>query len=354
MRIKITLMDGTVVLDEERKDFPLKLGRHAPCDIVILAPGVSGQHLEIFKNEVGKYFLRDLGSRNGTHLNDERVNLVPVDFPCTFSLGKKVFVELIQQEESSPFLEKYSTNEKQLRVESLLKRKEQVSKMKEKSSFDSTDRKFERSETILAKFQKMQLVHIFWLFFFLVFSYCTVDWIFTRAPLTDLLNESIKVHGQILGFSLGIAAIFSILYFIIRSGILFKALFVSTFFSLSLGKIHYDFLYPFIVSDTFGFHTWALSLALIGFLSILLLSVFLRGLWPSARPGYFSLGITFFTLLVLGFSGEFLWEKKNGGAYADLFRKVEAPNRVLAGVAISPGQFRDEMKRIKLVSQQKK
>ncbi len=44
------------------------LGRHPECDIVLEAPAVSRQHARIRLHE-GRYFLEDLGSRNGTYLN---------------------------------------------------------------------------------------------------------------------------------------------------------------------------------------------------------------------------------------------------------------------------------------------
>jgi len=44
------------------------LGRHPECDLVLEAPAVSRQHAQIRRHE-GRYFLEDLGSRNGTYLN---------------------------------------------------------------------------------------------------------------------------------------------------------------------------------------------------------------------------------------------------------------------------------------------
>lgn len=50
------------------------LGRHPDCDIVLEAGAVSRQHARILK--LGEeYFLEDLHSRNGTYLNDQRVEV---------------------------------------------------------------------------------------------------------------------------------------------------------------------------------------------------------------------------------------------------------------------------------------
>ena len=47
-------------------------GRNEPCDIVLPERQVSRQHTEIFLDQ-GHYFMRDLGSKNGTYLNGEQV-----------------------------------------------------------------------------------------------------------------------------------------------------------------------------------------------------------------------------------------------------------------------------------------
>ena len=46
------------------------LGRQSDCDIVVSDTRASRQHARIYLSE-GKYFVEDLGSRNGTSLNDQ-------------------------------------------------------------------------------------------------------------------------------------------------------------------------------------------------------------------------------------------------------------------------------------------
>ena len=48
------------------------LGRHPDCDIVLDAGAVSRQHAQVrFDN--GEYFIEDLGSRNGTYVNEAKI-----------------------------------------------------------------------------------------------------------------------------------------------------------------------------------------------------------------------------------------------------------------------------------------
>jgi len=70
LRIKGGPGEGLVfALDKEA----MVMGRDASCDIQLPDQGVSRRHAEIYK--VGElFFIRDLGSRNGTFVNDERVD----------------------------------------------------------------------------------------------------------------------------------------------------------------------------------------------------------------------------------------------------------------------------------------
>lgn len=59
------------------QEFPLEgdsaiLGRHPSCDIVLEEGAVSRQHARVF-HEAGMYYVEDLGSRNGTYVNGERI-----------------------------------------------------------------------------------------------------------------------------------------------------------------------------------------------------------------------------------------------------------------------------------------
>jgi len=59
------------------QEFPLEgdsaiLGRHPSCDIVLEEGAVSRQHARVFR-DAGMYYVEDLGSRNGTYVNGERI-----------------------------------------------------------------------------------------------------------------------------------------------------------------------------------------------------------------------------------------------------------------------------------------
>ena len=70
LRIKDGPGEGLVFALEKEL---MVMGRDASCDIQLPDQGVSRRHAEIYR--VGKlFFIRDLGSRNGTFVNDERVD----------------------------------------------------------------------------------------------------------------------------------------------------------------------------------------------------------------------------------------------------------------------------------------
>lgn len=74
-------MSATLVMfsaDGKRRDFPLKsqiviIGRNESCGLRIPLSSVSRQHCQIELRDDDEYWVRDLGSSNGTLLNDERV-----------------------------------------------------------------------------------------------------------------------------------------------------------------------------------------------------------------------------------------------------------------------------------------
>ena len=92
MRLRITAADGEreVTLRGERA----VLGRLPGCDVVIEAGGVSREHAELVC-EGGAWWIADLGSRNGTFVNEqpvERRRLAPGD---VVRLGPEVRVDLL-------------------------------------------------------------------------------------------------------------------------------------------------------------------------------------------------------------------------------------------------------------------
>lgn len=51
----------------------ITIGRHQDCDIVVESPAVSRQHARILKID-SRYYVEDLGSRNGSHLNGQTIS----------------------------------------------------------------------------------------------------------------------------------------------------------------------------------------------------------------------------------------------------------------------------------------
>ena len=73
--------EAAIVLLEDRRDaktyrlhkHTVAIGRLPECDIVITDPGASRRHATITLDDGGEYVLTDLGSTNGTIVNDEPV-----------------------------------------------------------------------------------------------------------------------------------------------------------------------------------------------------------------------------------------------------------------------------------------
>lgn len=86
----------------------LIIGRSPACDIVLDNPYVSTRHAEIFVRE-GKYFIRDLDSRNGVFINDFRATETPLPAAGTIRLGRLNLTYQIEipslEEDSIPGIE---------------------------------------------------------------------------------------------------------------------------------------------------------------------------------------------------------------------------------------------------------
>lgn len=92
-------MDVNLVLLKKkgsRKIFPLPsdvtvIGRRSNCDLYIPLTSVSRRHCELNRHE-GVLKIRDLGSRNGTHLNGERIDEAVIKAGDSVKVGPLTFV----------------------------------------------------------------------------------------------------------------------------------------------------------------------------------------------------------------------------------------------------------------------
>ena len=98
--------------DGERRDFPIPgdkatIGRNSDSDIQVALGVVSRHHCELsVKKDGGTVAVRDLGSSNGTYVNNKRVQQAELHAGDTITVGPVVFTVVIdnQPEEIKPLL----------------------------------------------------------------------------------------------------------------------------------------------------------------------------------------------------------------------------------------------------------
>lgn len=87
-----------IVLKKDR----LIIGRRETCDIVLRFSNVSGQHARMTL-EQGYWFLKDLGSRNGTKVNGYRISRKRLDPGARVSIAKHEFLMEYSPEDLGAF-----------------------------------------------------------------------------------------------------------------------------------------------------------------------------------------------------------------------------------------------------------
>lgn len=89
--IPVNTPQNTVVLDQKRA----LIGRGPEADIMILDPGVSSSHCLLFYKR-GRFYIKDLGSKNGTFVNGEPVMLSALNDGDLIKIGEKEFIFRIE------------------------------------------------------------------------------------------------------------------------------------------------------------------------------------------------------------------------------------------------------------------
>ncbi len=101
MRLEIIHQDGdTEVLEFSKKT--LLVGRGSKCDLRITGEGISREHCEL-KEQEGQFFVTDLGSSNGTFVNEERIAPnTPTEFNTFFPIivGAGTSISLLGEDDA--------------------------------------------------------------------------------------------------------------------------------------------------------------------------------------------------------------------------------------------------------------
>lgn len=93
IKVRLQTIQGQLLSEQVISNFPATLGRDASSSIVLNESGVSGSHAELdWDGQV--LTVRDLGSRNGTFVEKERITLATVNIPCSIVLGSQVLMEV--------------------------------------------------------------------------------------------------------------------------------------------------------------------------------------------------------------------------------------------------------------------
>jgi pSer/pThr/pTyr-binding forkhead associated (FHA) protein len=108
MKIEITNEENNKTEAHSFKKKSIIVGRGKDCDIVLNTEGISRQHIRIDEDQDGNFTITDLGSSNGTFINDEKLEAnVPTVFNMFFParLGALVILGLVDDDGLSDKIE---------------------------------------------------------------------------------------------------------------------------------------------------------------------------------------------------------------------------------------------------------
>src|SRR5690349_5440937 len=90
LNAKLVVVGGDVKTTEIKLRLPSTIGRGKGTTIVLQHPLVSRQHCELFESS-GQLMVRDLGSLNGTFVNNQRVTEAPLPAGELLTVGTVTF-----------------------------------------------------------------------------------------------------------------------------------------------------------------------------------------------------------------------------------------------------------------------
>jgi pSer/pThr/pTyr-binding forkhead associated (FHA) protein len=98
---KLVVVGGDVKTTEIKLRLPSTIGRGRGTTIMLPHPLVSRQHCELYEDG-GRLMVRDLGSLNGTFVNNERINEAPLGSGELLTIGTVTFRAVYESSDIGP------------------------------------------------------------------------------------------------------------------------------------------------------------------------------------------------------------------------------------------------------------
>lgn len=100
MQAKLIVVGGDIGAAEIPLKLPATIGRSRDATLTLAHPLVSRQHCELFEQE-GRLMVRDLGSRNGTFLDNERITEAEVRPGDLLTIGNTTFRAVFETDDEA-------------------------------------------------------------------------------------------------------------------------------------------------------------------------------------------------------------------------------------------------------------
>lgn len=341
MKIKVSKIGGEILYEGEIVEFPFRIGRQKSCQAVVPDQAVSSEHAEISRDESGNFCVKDLNSRNGIFIGLEKIESQKISFPFRFSLGQEILVELNEENVSSNRESDVSPQ----KTWSTAKLQSRVSLVKMKAKLPFHERTYypEFHHSLCDRLNRTSLKAFVLCFLMMSLLFGLFDLFSNGEVFSQVISTSLRRQGTILFGALVFALLLAILVRFFRGIWVFRSFAYVLFVSGSSWIIYYEFIYPFLLSKLLAVVFWLVSLVGIPLGLWFLFSVFYRGFFPASKNARASISVLLLTAVFSGLLLKQMASRKSFDAFVDIYRRSEAPNRMLAGISVSTQQWKTEI-----------
>lgn len=350
MKVQAFLTDGTEIFSEIIVDFPFLIGRAFPAKVLLTQPGISSQHAEI-SVDGKRVVVRDLGSRNGTFVEENRINVKALTLPCVVRLGATVILKLEDENAIS----------QEIPAPAYFKAHATTASIPAPASAQVGVAKGSSSGKVLPGKKNSRSLHwgALWDFFaqvdnrlfalcifFTLIPHIGIRWLVSEEHFIPAMSISFLITIATAGVSLVAAAVLAIPGWVFQRTYSIKPLFFSLLCLMLVESFHKDFLFPLGMSEKVGLVARAASVPLLFFNALIFFYMIAFSMFSKKWGKALVIGSALLGSFVGIFAANDVVTQDRQLVLRSIFQSSSQPSRLVAGEAVSPSDLSEELKKM--------